>query len=296
MAYWPSWSKGYTQEGVKQYAEFLRVLVRRYKDRIKHWEIWNEPNIFFWQGPKELYADLLIAAYKAIKEEDPAAQVLGISTAGIDYGFIADMLKRNTPFDILTIHPYRKTLKDGEFIADLAKASDQVKLPDGTPRPVWITEMGWATHVPHHVLGQDFAPNSQKAQASFLARCYLCTIASGVQPRTFWYNFRNDGDDPFYFEHNMGITQIDGTPKPAYVAYATMTRVLGNQKFVRRRDDLGEVFAAQFAAIDPQNAICAGPVVGGQGYHCQDSHHGQEGDADQHHRRKHNSGSDQRPD
>lgn len=250
VAYWPGWSKGYTQEGVQQYAEFLRVLVRRYKDRVKHWEIWNEPNIFFWQGPKELYADLLIAAYKAIKEEDPSAQVLGISTAGIDYGFIADMLKRNTPFDILTIHPYRKVLKDGDFIADLAKVSDQVKLPDGTHRPVWITEMGWATHVPHHVLGQDFAPNSQKAQASFLARSYLCTIASGVQPRTFWYNFRNDGDDPFYFEHNMGIVQIDGTPKPAYLAYATMTRVLGNRKFVRKRDDLGEVFAAEFAATD----------------------------------------------
>ena len=250
VAYWPGWSKAYTPEGVQQYAQFLRVLVRRYKDRIHQWEIWNEPNIFFWQGPHELYADLLIASYKAIKEEDPTAQVLGLSTAGIDWKFIDKMLAKQTPFDVLTIHPYRRVLKDGEFIADLIKASETVKLPDGTRRPVWITEMGWATHVPHHVLRQDFEPNSQKAQASFLARSYLCTIASGVQPRTFWYNFRNDGEDPFYFEHNMGIIQLDGRPKPAYIAFATMSRVLKGQRFVRKRDDLGDVFAAEFAAAD----------------------------------------------
>ncbi len=250
VAYWPGWSKAYTPEGIRQYADFMRVLVRRYRDRIHAWEIWNEPNIFFWQGPREMYADLLIAAYKAVKEEDPKAQVLGLSTAGIDFGFIELMLAKGTPFDVLTIHPYRKVLKDAEFIADLAKSSDAVRLPDGTRRPVWITEMGWATHVPHPVLRQDFEANSRRAQASYLARSYLCTIASGVKPRTFWYNFRNDGDDPFYFEHNMGIVELDGRPKPAYVAFATMSRVLRRQRFAGRRDDLGEVFAAGFESAE----------------------------------------------
>ncbi len=250
VGYWTGWSKDYTPEGIQQYTQFLRALVRRYRDRIHQWEIWNEPNIFFWQGPKELYADLLIESYRVVKEEDPTAQVLGLSTAGIDFDFIDKMLKKKTPFDVLTIHPYRKELKDAEFIADLKKAADVVKLPDGTKRPVWITEMGWATFVPHHVLEQDFAPNSQRAQANYLARTYLGTIASGVQPKTFWYNFSNDGDDPFYFEHNMGIMQRDGRPKPAYAVYAAMTSVLKGQRFVRQRDDLGNVFAAEFESKD----------------------------------------------
>ncbi len=201
---------------------YLRKLVEHYKNDIHQWEIWNEPNIFFWQGPKELYATLLTKSYAAIKEIDPKAEVLGLSTAGIDYRFIQQMLALKAPFDVLTIHPYRKVLDDQAFIDDLKKVSDLVRLPDGRRRPVWLTEMGWATHVPHNALGQDFQPNTQRAQAELIARSYLCAIVSGVEPRTFWYDFRNDGDDPLYFEHNMGIIYRDFRPKPAYIAFATL--------------------------------------------------------------------------
>jgi hypothetical protein len=110
--------------------------------------------------------------------------------------------------------------------------SDQVKLPDGKRRPVWLTEMGWATHTPHNTVRQDFAPNTLRAQAEFIARSYLCAIVSGVEPKTFWYDFRNDGDDPIYFEHQMGIVHSDFSPKPAYLAYATLTRVLRGKRLV----------------------------------------------------------------
>jgi len=226
VGYWTGWTKPYTSEGIDDYVSFVRELVRRYKNEIKQWEIWNEPNIFFWQGPRDMYAELLTKSYAAIKEIDPEAQVLGLSTAGIDHKFITRMLELKAPFDILTIHPYRTHLNDLVFIEDLKKVSDQVKMPDGKRRPVWLTEMGWATHTPHNTARQDFAPNTLRAQAELIARSYLCAIVSGVEPRTFWYNFRNDGEDPIYFEHQMGILYSDFSPKPAYVAYATLTRVL----------------------------------------------------------------------
>jgi hypothetical protein len=62
-------------------------------------------------------------------------------------------------------------------------------------------------------------------------RTYLCSIVSGVEPRTFWYDFRNDGDDPIYFEHNMGILTRELQPKPAYLAFGTLTRVLKGLRF-----------------------------------------------------------------
>jgi hypothetical protein len=65
-----------------------------------------------------------------------------------------------------------------------------------------------------------------RAQAELIARSYLCAIVSGVEPKTFWYDFRNDGDDPIYFEHQMGIVEQDFSPKPAYLAFATLTQVL----------------------------------------------------------------------
>jgi hypothetical protein len=230
--YWTDWTKPYTPEGIEDYVRFLKVMVRRYQKEIKQWEIWNEPNIFFWQGPKDMYAQLLTKSYAAIKEIDPEAQVLGLSTAGIDQKFISRMLELQAPFDILTIHPYRTHLNDQAFIEDLKKVSDLVKLPDGERRPVWLTEMGWATHTPHNTLRQDFAPNTLRAQAEFIARSYLCAIVSGVEPKTFWYDFRNDGDDPIYFEHQMGIINNDFSRKPAYLAYATLTRVLRGKRLV----------------------------------------------------------------
>lgn len=251
VGYWTPWTKPYTEEGINDYVAFLRQLMKRYGKDIKQWEIWNEPNIFFWQGPKELYATLLSKSYAAIKEIDPQAEVLGLSTAGIDYRFIKQMLALKAPFDILTIHPYRSILKDQEFIRDLEKVSDLVRLPDGRRRPVWLTEMGWATHVPHNALGQDFQPNTQRAQAELIARSYLCAIGSGVEPRTFWYDFRNDGDDPLYFEHNMGIVYRDFRPKPAYVTFATLASVLQGKKLDRAIPMADGTLAYRFVSTQP---------------------------------------------
>ena len=62
VGYWTGWTKPYTKEGIEDYVQFLKVMVRRYQKEIKQWEIWNEPNIFFWQGPKDMYAELLTRA------------------------------------------------------------------------------------------------------------------------------------------------------------------------------------------------------------------------------------------
>jgi hypothetical protein len=248
VCYWAPWTKAYTQEGIEDYVRYLQALVKRYGKDIKQWEIWNEPNIFFWQGPKELYAELLKRSYAAIKELDPQAEVLGLSTAGIDYKFMDQMLALQAPFDILTIHPYRRVLKDTEFIADLKKASDKVRLPDGRRRPVWLTEMGWATFTPHNTLRQDFAPTTLRAQAELIARSYLCAIVSGVEPRTFWYNFRNDGEDPIYFEHQMGIIYRDFRPKPAYRAYAVLAGLLRGKELEGPLPMEGETLAYTFRA------------------------------------------------
>jgi hypothetical protein len=192
--------------------EWARATVRHFKDRVKVWELYNEPNIFFWSGPKELYPVLVKKAYAAVKEEDPEADVLAISTAGIDTAFIDYCMEAGAPFDGLTIHPYRHHLHEEGFMAELRKAKEQVG-----GRPVWITEMGWPT-------SRGGAP--ERKQARLLARTYLSAVASGACRSVSWYNFRNDGTDPFYNEHNFGVLRRDFTPKPAYRALATICRTL----------------------------------------------------------------------
>ncbi len=216
VCYWTDWTKPYEEEGFKDYCNFLRTLVRRYKGRIKHWEIYNEPNIFFWSGPRERYPELLKMAYEAVKAEDPDALVLGCSTAGIDNKFVQMCLDNGAPFDILTIHPYRAVLHEESFIRELTQTREQIG-----GRQNWITEMGWPT-VPGNA--------TERQQASRLVRSYLSAVGSGACNNISWYNFRNDGWNSYYNEENFGILYQDLVPKPAYRALASVCRTFPEGK------------------------------------------------------------------
>lgn len=254
VAYWPSWTREYTKEGIADYITFLRELVNHYKNEIHQWEIWNEPNIFFWQGPAEMYAELLMKSYVAIKDVDASAQVLGISTSGIDFDFIQKMEDLQAPFDVLTIHPYRSKLVESEFISELKKASDMAVLPGGRRRPVWITEMGWTTYTPHNSWVQEgFLATPLREQAELIVRTYLSCIISGIDPKVFWYDLRNDGTDPHNFEDNIGIMYKDFSPKPAYIAYSTMTRTLKGMKFIKSLLMPDGVFSGLFEDQNDRN-------------------------------------------
>lgn len=225
LSYWSNWTQPYTQQGIEDFARWAKAVVGHFKDRVKHWEVYNEPNIFFWQGPRELYPVLMKKCYDAIKEVDPDAQVLAISTAGIDNKFIQLCLDAGAPFDILTVHPYRAHLSERVLIKELRDTREQV-----SGRPLWITEMGWSTQVG----GRD-----ERTQAELLARCYLTSVASGACQNVSWYDFRNDGEDPFYNEANFGVLRHDFTPKPAYRALATVCRTMAHGA-PRARTDFGE--------------------------------------------------------
>lgn len=226
LAYWSRWTEPYTEQGIDDFCKWARATVRHFKDRVKHWEIYNEPNIFFWSGPRELYPVLMKKCYAAIKEEDPEAEVLAISTAGIDRAFIQRCLDADAPFDILTIHPYRGWLLDAKFMRELENVADMVG-----GRPVWITEMGWSTQI---------GATDERTQAQLLARCYLSAVASGACQNVSWYDFRNDGTDPFYNEANFGTLRRDLTPKPSYRALATVCRTLAEGEPRARHDEFGD--------------------------------------------------------
>ena len=243
---WAAWTNPYTPESIEEFCRSAEAVVAHYADDILFWEVWNEPNIFFWQGPRDMYAELLKRAYAAIRKANPKAKVLGCSTAGIDHKFIKRTMELGAPFDILTIHPYRTVLDDAAFISDLKKVAELVKRPDGSLREVWITEMGWTTNVPHNTMSQDFQPTTQRRQAELLARAYIDAVASGVAPNISWYDFRNDGVDPINFEHNLGVITRDFRIRPAYRAYATVTRMLQGKRVEKPLDLGSDVIAYRF--------------------------------------------------
>lgn len=67
--------------------------------------------------------------------------------------------------------------------------------------------------------------NKEKEQARRVAREHIIAFSMGVD-KVFWYNLRALERNSFYSEDNYGLLHSDFSPKPAYIAYKTMTQML----------------------------------------------------------------------
>jgi hypothetical protein len=224
-----------------KYYWFVRTLVTRYKDSVRHWEIWNEPdNSIFWKPKPDgrLYAELLKTAYKAIKEVDPGIKVVTGGVSGNAVPFLEEMMAQGAAccFDILALHPYAVPLdpKLGriESRPEVHKLAE-VELPKyrsflarhgvGT-RPIWVTEIGWPSG--------DWSLDAQ-AQADYLAQGLAHMLSTGLIEKVFWYSFKDDGPKPTeaWGLVGWGGGKMDlGYKRPSFSAYATLARLLAGAK------------------------------------------------------------------
>ena len=97
------------EKSMTGWLKYVEATVSRYKDVVKEWEVWNEPN--GGSGFAE-YAALLIRTAETIKRIQPDAKVMGFSLAGIPLKYAEDVFKilkaenKLDLVDILTYHPY----------------------------------------------------------------------------------------------------------------------------------------------------------------------------------------------
>ena len=261
LDYWTPWTKPYTPDGIADFCEYVRRTVTRYKDRIHYWEIWNEPNgSGFWDGTPEQYAELLKAAAAACKKADPNCRVIAISTAGIDTRFIEKIASLGVleDSDIVSVHPYRypRTPEESDLIGELKRAADLLRR-FGKPLPLWVTEVGYPTH-------KGEKGSAPLRQAQMLVRTYLQCVASGVVEKVVWYDYRDDGEDPAYNEHNFGILRRNLEPKPAYVAFSVMTAALESLKFAEPLSLGKGVIAYRFQSPDRSKTAIAAWTISGE--------------------------------
>ncbi|MFA6288932.1 MAG: hypothetical protein WC661_16240 [Opitutaceae bacterium] len=116
-------SSAFAPKDLNDFTTFVEKTVERYKDRIKIWEIWNEPAMpggsIYWLDTPENYVRMLKAGYETVKRVDPRAEVWngGIGMRSAYYAFYDKMLNLGaTPyFDKLSLHgvstdiaPYRR--------------------------------------------------------------------------------------------------------------------------------------------------------------------------------------------
>ncbi|WP_419874781.1 glycosyl hydrolase [Candidatus Pristimantibacillus sp. PTI5] len=235
--YYDNFQTPYSPEAHAAYANYTKSVLNRFGSQIKWGEMWNEFNLssFGGNGPAasraEVYYELLKAGYTGAKEVNPALNVVGGATAGIPTEWLEDLFQLGglNYMDTLSVHPYRYPDTPEGLLNEVAALNQLVRTyNNGLTKPIWFTEIGWPTQL-------DPRGVDEKTQAAYLIRTYVLGMAAGVE-KIFWYDLMDDGTDKKYNEHNFGIIRNSGdplgayTPKPGYVALATVARQLTGAK------------------------------------------------------------------
>jgi hypothetical protein len=224
---WDDWT---TEDGdpMNYWGRFVYKVVDRYGDRVKHWEMWNEPEwTYFWTGTSSDYARLLKVGYQATKAACEDCRVL---FGGLHYWANRDYYKwvlntladapeapaNNYFFDVMSLHLYSRSSNAYEVVNDVRSHMRELT----SDHPIWLTETGvpvWddASADPHPNK-YDYAATREEA-AAYVIQSFADAWASGVE-RYFFFR-THDADMWEYF----GLIRNDRSLRPAYDAYEVAT-------------------------------------------------------------------------
>lgn len=192
-------------------------------------EFWNEVNTAFYAASPWLYANSLKAFTSGVKSVSPSTKVLVGAAAGRPGEFF-DIVYSNGAsayFDVLNQHYYGRP---EDFDSFLTNYVHPLLISAGlTDHPSWLTEAGYS-------LRRDDAgrlTNAEREQAAHLVKTYAVGFAGGYE-KVFYFFLRELLEDNY---HNWGILDQDFSPRPAYVALATLTRHVAGMPVVAVRRD-----------------------------------------------------------
>jgi len=253
-----------TAEGRQRFVRYVDEVVRRYGTKVKYWEIWNEPA--FAQIGYPDYVALLKAVYGQIKQRNPDATVIACGGGGAGGGpggdcFLATVKDGALEYqDAVSVHPYMSPHIPETGYPTAGGAVSSVSIPtvwpylhqllDQNPKAggrrvqLWITELGWPSRPASDGL-------NDASQAANLVRSYLLSRRYGGVNAMFWYDFVDDGRDESNREDNFGMLKNDLSPKPAYVAAATLSATLGSRSWNSALVDDADVKIYQYGKSSP---------------------------------------------
>ena len=239
------------------YCKYMLDTVDMFAGRVPYYQFWNEPN-FFWHVPgpfsREHFALVTKHAWSIVKARDKEALCICDGDAGSPR--MMDELAQhgaNLYNDTAQIHyPGATPLKFDQIVVNdqpegkVAMMRELVALRDRAypGKPIWNTEEGW----------WGAKTKTPETGAVVVPRVYLPQIALGID-RIYWFA-QTSADDLSY------LLDARTTPNPAYVSYATMTRLLEGAAYIGSADLGKATFGYVFAR--PADVILAAWSVQGE--------------------------------
>jgi hypothetical protein len=228
----------YSDTGRQAFANWVAAAVRHFHGHGIVWEMWNEPNGYFWKPKRNIQNYILLALKigETIRETEPGETYIGPAGAVIDFPFLETCFRAGllNYWDGVSVHPYRQRIPES-VIPLYARLQHMIAqyAPRGKVIPIISGEWGYPS-VPSW-----WGMNDER-QAIMLAREFLTNIASGVAI-SIWYDW-HDGPQPLDPDAHFGLVRFPYRagndpvyePKPAYLAARTVTHLLCGYTFRRR--------------------------------------------------------------
>ena len=213
----------------KMFVNYTSKVIQRYKDQVKYWEIWNEPDSStYWKQQDSLksYCLLLKEVYLAAKKIDPDCKILngGLANGLASVNHLYDNGAKDY-FDVLNLHFFQNPLHGKNAIkavASYSKLAYKIMVRNGdSGKKIWITEIGCpgvksALKVNNWWMGNN---PDERQQAGWLKEIYAELLKNPQVEKIFWAFFR---DTQKHWDNGVdyfGLVRWDYSVKPSFKAY-----------------------------------------------------------------------------
>lgn len=234
---------------IDDWVEFIEQVATRYKGRITHYQIWNEPNLEGEWGGFPIdpagYVELLKVAHDAIKAIDPEAVILLAGLAPTDqrgpanlneFLFLQGVYDAGGAdyFDIATVMVYgygyspndRRVEFERNNFSRPIQTREVMERNNDADKPVWAVEYGWVS-LPEDWEGEPSPwgrPVTLEQQADYLVEGYLRAQREwpwmGVMAvwAFRWVRPPDHEHEQANPTRGFALVEHDFEPRPAYLA------------------------------------------------------------------------------
>ena len=214
------------EKGINGWRNYCKAMATHFKDRVRHWEVWNEPNAGFLRRPNwrdlpspraelpEEYVKLVKITEEAIHSVQPEGKIIAGSISGcaICNEYIQRLFDAGIAeyIDSFSYHPYQAIPELNyperlQFIRDLIAKS-------GRNITIWQGENGRPSNSATLNRG---IKNTEGSQARYLCRRYLTDLRQQVEVSSYFLICDiGNGYLPNGQVHSQGV--IDATDPENY--------------------------------------------------------------------------------
>ncbi len=250
ICYTPAWNStgdssnywNHTPIDYEAFGRFIQVLVNRYKDRIKTWELWNEPDITaYWSGTAADLAKLTKIGAQAVRRADPTAKVV---LAGLAHRteFTRALFRDHgiSPFvDVVNCHSYYETWNGDalETIPEYVNTLADIIAQYGNKQSLWMAEVGYSTfRRPDGYVSESYwstfeYEHTPRYQAVALWRTLTLLLCTEKIAAIAWYEVKDLPSQENVIgdvnNRNLGVAYIGHKPKPAEKALSFFNAFFG---------------------------------------------------------------------